>query len=591
MAKTYVEVHREAKILILDYAASLGGTWARERLYPGLKTNNLVGSYEFSDHPLVPEKYGIAPGQHIPGQVVHAYLHDVCEAYGLGSVIRLRTRAESVTMLPSGEWQIDFTTITPVNTKTSTDDPSDRDTGMEIRGSLVTSKLVLATGLTSEPFMPPLPGKENFQGLVFHAKDFKTRYEELNNAKTVIVIGGNKSAWDVCYTCATRFNAKAHMVMRRSGGGPSWCWPARMKGSLSSISRISATRLYTWLDPNPYGISSSPIRAFFTRNWLGRKLSKMFWRHLDGKVSRHNAYDDGTSVGDLKPWTSTFWMGNSVSIHNYETSWFDLAREGQIKAHAAQIVSMSENTVHLSDGTTVEADAVICCTGWEVRPTLKFLPEGIASRIGLPSYGDHGKELELELAARTVVLRNAPVLKEEIVKQLPGNLVPENKEKAIKNSAVASVVAPTLSPYRLHRFVLPIDPEIIRLKNMAIIGAHMTVHTAILSQAQALWITALFDNKIPHLSEGSDEALSFEEIRQQTYYHTEYQRLRRPHETGGTGNRCPDLVFDSIPYTDLLLSDLKLRYHRKPSWYQELMKPYCLGDFDGLVQEWLQKTK
>ena len=63
MAKTFLEVHPSSNIVILDYADSVGGTWASERLYPGLKTNNIVGSYEFSDFPLVPKQYGIEPGQ------------------------------------------------------------------------------------------------------------------------------------------------------------------------------------------------------------------------------------------------------------------------------------------------------------------------------------------------------------------------------------------------------------------------------------------------------------------------------------------------------------------------------------------------
>jgi hypothetical protein len=589
MAKTYVEVHEKAKVLILDYATSLGGTWATERLYPGLKTNNIVGTYEFSDFPLVPEKYGIAPGQHIPGRVVQAYLSDMCQAYGLTSRIRFRTKVESATLLSNAQWEIGYTTESQTDKEASCDRASTQQAGTKTRGKLIASKLVLATGLTSEPFMPPLPGKENFKGTVFHAKDFKKRAEELNDVKSVVVIGGNKSAWDVCYTSATRFNAKAHMVMRRSGGGPSWCWPTRMKGYLSSISRVSATRAFTWFDPNPYGRSALPVRAFFTRSWLGRKLASMFWRHLDSKVVKYNAYGDGTGISDLRPWTSTFWMGNSLSIHNYETSWFDLARKGQITAHAAQVVSLSEHSVHLSDGTIIEADAVICCTGWEVRPTLDFFPKNISDRMGLPSYDDSNKEIEL--AVREDILRNTPVLREKIVKELPEGLRPEKQQSNAKEVAEAAVAIPKLSPYRLHRFVLPVNQDLIRMKNFAIIGAHITLHTAILSQAQALWITAFFDDKIPHLSNHSTTGHGFKEIQRQMYYDTEYQKLRRPHETGGTGSRCPDLVFDSIPYADMLLSDLNLPYQRKSSWYQELTSPYCLADFKGLVQEWVRKTR
>ena len=36
MAKTYLEAHPNTDLLVLDYADSVGGTWASERLYPGV---------------------------------------------------------------------------------------------------------------------------------------------------------------------------------------------------------------------------------------------------------------------------------------------------------------------------------------------------------------------------------------------------------------------------------------------------------------------------------------------------------------------------------------------------------------------------
>ena len=60
MGKTYLEASPDAKMVIFDGAASIGGTWAKERLYPGLKTNNLLGKYEFSDFPMTPERFDAA---------------------------------------------------------------------------------------------------------------------------------------------------------------------------------------------------------------------------------------------------------------------------------------------------------------------------------------------------------------------------------------------------------------------------------------------------------------------------------------------------------------------------------------------------
>src|SRR5690606_36386158 len=104
--------------------------------------------------------------------------------------------------------------------------------------------------------------------------------------------------------------------------------------------------------PNPYGDSGRLAKGLIHRTQLGRRLSGKFWNHLDDKVTRLNGYDENPG---LRPWTSTFWMGNSLSVHNYETSWFDLAKEGKITTHVAEVTSLSEKAVHLSDGTVVEA--------------------------------------------------------------------------------------------------------------------------------------------------------------------------------------------------------------------------------------------
>lgn len=580
MAKTYREVHSEARILIVDYAESVGGTWAHERLYPGLKTNNLVGSYEFSDFPLVPENYGIERGQHIPGRVVHHYLCDFCDAYGLTPSIRLRTKVESATLLESGEWHLSLLTLPAAGTPLAEQSPEGSRSGE--RAAVAASRLVLATGLTSEPFMPDLPGRERFKGSVFHAKDFKRRASELTGARSVVVIGGNKSAWDVCYSAATRFGARAHMIMRRTGGGPSWVWPAKIKGWLPSISAVSATRLFTWLDPNPYGDSAWLVRALVRRTWIGRMLSGLFWNYLDDMVTKLNGYGERPGTAHLRPWSSTFWMGNSLSIHNYESSWFDLAAKGQIVAHAAEVESLSETAVHLSDGTTVEADAVVCCTGWEAAPSIRILPDGIASKLGFP--GSRQEDRFLEAKARADVLRDAPVLRSKPVRRLPGTVHPDQDAPARSVSKL-----PTLSPYRLYRFVVPHDPDFVNRRNLAVIGAHITLHTTMVAQAQALWITAFFDGKIPGLVTAAGHEPDYATIRREAFYHTEYQRVRRPRGTGGMGDRCPDLVFDSLPYVDLLLSDIGVRSHRKPSWYREVTEAYRLSDFTGIVQEWLTK--
>ena len=111
MAKTYHEAYPVAMIRILDSSSSIGGVWAYERLYLGLRTNNVVGSYEFSDYPMVPSHYGLQQGQHIPGIAVHQYLGAAAEHFDIARFLQLKTKVESATRQTDGSWVISYSDI------------------------------------------------------------------------------------------------------------------------------------------------------------------------------------------------------------------------------------------------------------------------------------------------------------------------------------------------------------------------------------------------------------------------------------------------------------------------------------------------
>jgi hypothetical protein len=52
------------------------------------------------------------------------------------------------------------------------------------------------------------------------------------------------------------------------------------------------------------------------------------------------------------------------------------------------------------------------------------------------------------------------------------------------------------------------------------------------------------------------------------------------------------MAFDSLPYVDLLLTDLGLSRHRKGGWgWRELFVPYDQSDYRGLVAEWIKNIR
>ncbi|KAI1336500.1 hypothetical protein F5Y15DRAFT_200786 [Xylariaceae sp. FL0016] len=578
MAKTFLEVTPTAKVILVDYAGSIGGTWAAERLYPGLTTNNTVGSFEFSDFAMDLSTYGLKPGQHIPGSVVHQYLVDFAEHYDLTSRIRLRTRVNDATLEEDGKWLVTYTTETSPNQAEK----------QQLSSQFLADKLVLATGLTSEPYMPIFPGQELFKGNILHSKQLKSRTADLEASRSVVVIGGNKSAWDVSYAAASR-GAQVHLVMRPSGGGPSWVWRPITSGFglfRTSISRLSTTRFMTWFDPYPFGRSGSIVREALHRSRLGRWLCSLLWHMLDRCVVRANGYERDARVGMMRPWTSTYWMGNSLSIHNYETDWFALVKEERIIPHIANVASLSETGVCLSDGLVLEADTIVTCTGWKSTPTVKFSPDWIDEDLRLAYWADPKRTLQapgtpvggsgLE-AIREEILLQRPALRDPPVRRLP----PRHYFAPSPKAEVGKIRATPLPQFRLYRFMVPASERLLHLQNLAVIGSHISIHAVMLAQAQALWITAFLQNRLASPPKTS-QAVTYDTIR-----HSEYERIRRPSEAGGHGAKAPDLVFDSLPYLDVLLEDLGLSARRKASWLGDLFQPHTLGDYRGLVKEWL----
>lgn len=111
------------------------------------------------------------------------YLTAYAERFGVLERTRLNCRVASVSRGEKGGWSI----------QTSGEKPS----------TISTKKLVIATGLTSEAFLPKFEGQDSFGLPVFHSKDFLQHAETLSTTKRMVVLGGTKSAWDAVYTYAT----------------------------------------------------------------------------------------------------------------------------------------------------------------------------------------------------------------------------------------------------------------------------------------------------------------------------------------------------------------------------------------------------
>ncbi|KUJ17596.1 putative dimethylaniline monooxygenase [Mollisia scopiformis] len=533
-AKAYLDFHPQEKILVVEASGSCGGTWSKDRLYPGLKSNNIVGSYEHPDLPMSEAVYGVKPGEHIPAAVLHQYLTDFAKKFGVFERTRFNTKVDTVEPSVSGGWQLHVST----------------GTSSEV---IETKRLIIASGLTSTPNFPQYPGQESFTAPFFHAKDFCVRGDIINKAKRAVVIGGAKSAFDVAYAFAAKGDVDVDMVIREKGQGPVWLCPAYVTPLKRRTEELLHTRLLTWFSPCPWGTEDgfAKVRNFLHSTAIGRWLVRGFWKVMSNDVITLNAYDKNPLVSQLKPWNSILWTGSGVSIHNYETNFFDLVKSGKIRIHTTDVSKLDGNTVYPENGKAIETDVVVCATGWKKDPTFKF-----------QNLGEAGLGLPYTAVEKTGLSRKAD---EDVLKMFP----------SLRNQPILKTPAPESDPLRLYRFVVP--PTMVAKRNLAFAGMVSTVSTSIFAAVQGLWITAYFDGNLDRI------ASSQQEITDEVMLHTQWGKWRYP---CGYGARLPDFAFDALCYIDLMLRDLGLKNHRKKSQMEEIFKPYKPTDYAGLVEEW-----
>ncbi|KAG7065405.1 hypothetical protein JMJ76_0007705 [Colletotrichum scovillei] len=534
-AKAYSQLHPTANLAVLEAAESCGGTWSKNRLYPGLKSNNMIGTYEYPDFPMSESVYGVKPNNHVPGAVLHRYLTDFAKHFGFFDRIQFNTAVNLVERNGEKGWRLSV--ASPAGERV-----------------IQTEKLILATGLTSTPNLPTYSGAETFSGPLFHAKDFCKRASELKGVKNAVVVGGAKSAFDVAYALV-QDGAQVDLIVRPNGHGPVWIAPPFVTPFKKRMDQLLNIRWMSWFSPCPWGGEDgySGVRQFLHGTTFGRFIVDSFWKVLSGDVLSANAYDSHPELQKLKPWHSAFWIGSGLSILNYDSSLFDLVKEGKIRVHIDNIDRLEGNKVFLSSGEQLETEAIVCSTGWKKESTIKFAGLN-EEKLGLKYSATEKRALDQEADAKVL--------------DLFPRLGDQPKLRFTPKEA---------NPLRYYRFMVP--STMVGSRDLAFAGMISTVSTSVCATIQGHWIAAFLGGQLDRLP------TSDQEITDEIMLHTQWGKWRYP---CGYGADLPDFVFEGLPYVNMLMKDLGVETHRKSSRLQELTSPYLPADFRGLVDEWKQ---
>ncbi|KAK2768537.1 hypothetical protein FQN54_000393 [Arachnomyces sp. PD_36] len=556
--KAYLDLNPSAKVVILDSASTIGGVWAKERIYPGLRLNNLLGTYEFSDFPMDEEAFGVKKGEFVPGEATHRYIQAYAEEFGLYSLVRFNTRVDTVQRAEDEKgW---FVTCNGPRKGSSS--------------VIFARKLILATGMYSEPDMPGFKDADSFEAPLFHTKELAAHRELIKTANRIAVVGASKSGYDAAYLAASS-GAEVDWIIRSSGRGASWIAPPFVTPLKRWLEGLANTRFLTWFNPCIWGDADGYgyIRRFLHGTVVGRWLVDTFWTILGNDVLGLNAYHTHPETQKLKPWSDAFWASASFSILNYPTNVFDYVSNGKIKVHVSDISHLSPRTVHLMNGDSIETDGLVVASGWKGAPSIRFLPEGIDKELGLPREAVEPDEIaakaDEEILNRFPRLRRRPVI--------------DNRYKhGIREVSNPESTTPTTTTtrFRLHRCLVP--PAFLHDRSIAFAGMMTNFSTVINAHIQGLWLAAYLSGKLP-LETPSAEYQA--RIERGAALHGQFGKWRYPF-----GSKTqPDFIFDAVPYFDLLLGDLELPTHRKSGVLAEWFEPYGPADYKGLTTEWKRK--
>lgn len=229
-----------------------------------------MGTAEFSDMPMARP-----PAEDTFYDFFHArYTTDYLEKYvdqqhfagqSLRERIRFHFHVSSIRKL-DGRWSV-----------SGTDDDAH-----EAR-TYQSSKLIVASGLTSTPLWPNLPNRERFDGLVIHQESFG-QSAILSSAKIqhVTVLGGAKSAADMVYACI-KAGKSVSWIVRPSGTGPGFFLSPKGRGPYKNAFELGSTRLAGTLTPSFFNPHSWWTR-FLHGTPVGRKLVGSVWGAADQEV-------------------------------------------------------------------------------------------------------------------------------------------------------------------------------------------------------------------------------------------------------------------------------------------------------------------
>ena len=332
--------HLGHEVVVYEKTPDVGGVWSKTRRYPGLRTQNNKGTYALSELKM-PRDCPEWP----TGAQVQNYLETYVDKFALAPYIRL-------------------------NTLVTLAEPTDNGWAVTAGGATEHyDHLVLASGIFSRPFIPPIEGidiLEKAGGEIIPAGDLHD-LDQVRD-KHAIILGYGKSACDITVEVAKE--ALSTTVVARQ---LLWKMPRKVKNVLN-YKYLMLTRLgeglFRYHTVNGAERLLHAHNSALANNMLG-SVEKVTVKQL--KLPELGLVPDGT-FSDI--------ARSTVSLAT--EGFFEGVEDGSITVKRDTVIARfgerdGQPVAELTNGETIPADIVLAATGW--TQDIPFLPNEVMDQL------------------------------------------------------------------------------------------------------------------------------------------------------------------------------------------------------------------
>jgi dimethylaniline monooxygenase (N-oxide forming) len=437
-----------------------------------------VGMFEYSVFPMkAPKKEDLFYGNY-PGRYVTEYLNDFAMSKTFGG----RTIKDRIEFQSGAERIIKGNRVWII----------EAENGKTFK----CTKLIMAIGLTSTPFMPAFTN-QLFTPPIIHSKYLAQADSPLNlpEIKNVVIIGGAKSALDAVQIL-TRAGKSVSWIIRTTGEGPPILSPPDAPLHNSSHEILSKRGVIKTLpciwDPED-GWS-----RFFHQSATGRWLAAFLWTCVNAIWQQPPNYGRNANFRLLTPDRPAFWAGDTIAVCNSADLWDTVSKA---TVYRDNVEKLEDKRVVLVSGKQIECDALVVCTGW--KSTYSMFDAGLTKELGLP--------VPVEDVDREESQKWEGLIKKADKKVL--EMFP-----VLATAPAYPTKVTTTTPNRFYRSMLPanLDPED---QSIIFLGALGTTQSLTVAEIQSLWAAAYLSGnlKVPKKEEKEVEVAETTAWRRRRY--------------------------------------------------------------------------